>query len=221
MTASDQTNDDLKRAASDSVRAGVDIRERIHDLTLMALRNRRFDRRSMQDVVRAVTGGVAHGAEQSHADLRQGLSEAFRGMDQALKRSAEAGGAALRQLAATGKDLSDSELKQAIATMRQLEDDFLTTASRAAEAANERIRPELRKILHTARETGTETGRIAARTMTDLGQRFSIASIDAAIAGMEVAAEVGSRFAQIASGILGGIADALATPAADKKPPAK
>jgi hypothetical protein len=38
-----------------------------------------------------------------------------------------------------------------------------------------------------------------------------------ALAGMEVAAEVGTRFALIASGILSGIADALATPR-DKKP---
>jgi hypothetical protein len=53
--------------------------------------------------------------------------------------------------------------------------------------------------------------------MTELGQRFTVASIDMTIAGMEAAAEVGTRFAQVASGILGGIADALATPR-DKKP---
>ncbi|MCC6196126.1 MAG: hypothetical protein IT518_16845 [Burkholderiales bacterium] len=219
MTAPSQTHDEVSQAASDSMRAGVDIRQRIHDLTLLALRNRRFDRHGMQEVVRAVTDGVAHGAEQSQADLRQSLSEAFRGMDLALKRSAEAGGTALRQLATTGKDLSDNEIKQALANMKRLEDDFLTTAGRAAEATSERIRPELKKILSSARETGTETGRIAAHTMADLGQRFSVASIDVAIAGMQVAAEVGGRFAQVAGGILSGIADALATKPADKKPP--
>ena len=36
--------------------------------------------------------------------------------------------------------------------------------------------------------------------------------------GWRVAAEVGTRFAQLASGILGGIADALAEPPPDKKP---
>ena len=35
--------DDTKRAASESMRAGVDIRAKIHDVTLLALRNRRFD----------------------------------------------------------------------------------------------------------------------------------------------------------------------------------
>jgi hypothetical protein len=54
--------------------------------------------------------------------------------------------------------------------------------------------------------------------MTDVTQRFSIASLDVRLAGMEVAAEVGTRFAQLAGGILGGIADALAKPRTDKKP---
>jgi uncharacterized protein DUF6781 len=208
--------EEIERAARDSVKSGVDIRSRIHDITLLALRNRRFDRQGMQEVVKAVTKGMANGAEQSQADFRQSLSEAFRGMDHALSRSAEAGGSALRQLAATGKDLSNTEIKQAIAQMKRLQDDFLATAGHAAEATSERIRPELRKILESARTTGTETGRMAAHSTTDLGQRFSVASIDMALAGMEAAAEVGSRFAQVASGILGGIADALATPN-DKK----
>ena len=209
--------EEIERAARESVRSGVDIRARIHDITLLALRNRRFDRHGMQEVVKAVTKGMANGAEQSQADFRQALSEAFRGMDHALTRSAEAGGGALRQLAATSKDLSETELKQAIAQMKRLEDDFLATAGYAAEATSERIRPELRKILDDARATGTETGRIAAHSITELGQRFTVASIDMTIAGMEVAAEVGTRFAQVASGILGGIADALAT-TRDKKP---
>jgi len=209
--------EEIERAARESVKSGVDIRQRIHDLTLLALRNRRFDRHGMQEVVKAVTKGMANGAEQSQADFRQALSEAFRGMDHALTRSAEAGGGALRQLAATGKDLSDTEIKQAVAQMKHLEDDFLATAARAAEATSDRIRPELRKILETARTTGTETGRTAALGMTELGQRFTIASLDMTIAGMEVAAEVGTRFAQVASGILGGIADALAKPR-DEKP---
>ena len=210
--------DDIKQAASESVRAGVDIRARIHDVTLLALKSRRFDRHGMREVVRAVTEGMALGAEDSRADFRQALSEAFRGMDQALTRSAEAGGTALRQLAVTGKDLSDTEIKQALATMKKLEDDFLATAGHAADAAGEKIRPELRRILATARQTGTETGKVAATSMTELSMRFSVASLDVALAGMEVAAEVGTRFAQLAGGILGGIADALAQPRTDKKP---
>ena len=212
------SSDEIRQAASESLRAGVDIRARIHDVTLLALRSRRFDRHSMRDVVRAVTSGMALGAEQSQTDLRKALAEAFRGMDEAVTRSADASRAALRQLVVTGRELSENDVKQALATMKRLEDDFLSTAASAAEAAGEKVRPELRSLLHTARQNGTETGRLAASTLTELTQRFSVASLDLALASVEVATEVGSRFALVASGILGGIADALLEPRKDQQP---
>jgi hypothetical protein len=215
--AAELSRDDIKQAASESVRAGVDIRARIHDVTLLALRNRRFDRRGMQEVIRAVTDGVALGAEDSRADLRKALAEAFRGMDQALTRSAEAGRVALSQLVVTGRDLSDTEIKQALSTMRKLEEDFLTTAGQAAEAASEKVRPELRNVLQAARVSGTETGKMAAATFAELAQRFSIASIDVTLAGLEAATVVGTRFAQLAGGILSAIADVLAEPRPPKR----
>jgi hypothetical protein len=211
------SGDEIKQAASESMRAGIDIRTKIHDVTLLALRNRRFDRRGMQEVVRAVTDGVALGADDSRADLRKALAEAFRGMDQALTRSAEAGRVALSQLVVTGRDLSDTEIRQALATMRKLEEDFLATAGQAAEAASEKVRPELRKVLDAARVSGTETGRMAATTFAELAQRFSIASLDVTLAGLEAATVVGSRFAQLAGGILSAIADVLAEPRPPKR----
>ncbi len=208
----------IKQAASESVREGVDIRARVHDVTLLALKSRRIDRHGMREIVRAVTEGIALGAEQSRGDLRQALSEAFRGLDQALTRSAEAGRAALGQLVATGRDVSDAELKQALATMKKLEDDFLSTAAHAAEAASEKVKPELQRIVDDARHTGTDTGKMVATALTEFTQRFPVASLDIALAGLEVANEVGTRFAKLTSGILGGIADALAGLPSDKKP---
>ncbi len=208
----------FKERASEAVREGADIRARLHDLTLEALRRRRFDRDGIRAAVRTVAEGAALGAERSRADLRQALAEALRGMDEALVRSAEAGRTALTQLAATGRDFSDTELKQALASLRKLEDDFLSTVGHVADAASEKVAPELRRVLHEARTGGTETGRRVSSTMTEFGERFSVVSIDLALAGMAAAAEFGARFAQAAGGVLAGMADALA-----KKPddPAK
>ena len=209
-------NEDIKQAASASLREGVDIRARIRDMTLLALTSGRFDRYSMREVVRAVTEGVALGAEDSRADFRKALAEAFHGMDEALTRSAEAGRAALSQFVAAGKGLSDNEIRQGLQTIKRLEDDFLSTAGTVAEAANEKVRPELSRLVETARVNGTETGKVAAATLTELALRFSAASVDMTLAGMEVAGVVGSRFAQLASGVLGGIGDALAKPPESK-----
>jgi hypothetical protein len=216
------SDDAIRGAASESVREGIDIRERVREVTLLALRNRRFDRHGIRDVVRAVTEGAATGGEKSRADLRFAMAEALAGLDQALRTSAEAGAAALKQLSSTGRSFSDTELKQALANMRRLETDFLDTVGQVADTAGKQVQPQLREALAAARRTGTATGRQVALTMSDFAQRFSLASIDATVAGLDAASEFGTRFAAVASGILSGLAEALrppAPPAAPSSPP--
>jgi hypothetical protein len=215
-TPQDLSGADLRAAASETVRAGTDIRAKVHELTLLALNSQRFDRHGMREVIRAVTEGAATGAEKTTTDMRLAMSEALRGMDQALRTSAEAGHMALKTLAATGKTFSDTEFKAALANLRKLEDDFLNTVGQVADAASMQVQPELREALRSARKSGTETGKQVALTMGDFAQKFSAASADAAIAGLEAAGQFGARFAAVASGVLGALADALRA-SAEKK----
>jgi hypothetical protein len=201
----------LRQAAEEFVRQGVDIRGRVHDLTLAALQSRRFDRDAMRDVFRAVTAGVATGAEGS-PDMRQALADGLKGMDQALARSAEAGASALKQLASSGRNFSETDLKAALANLKRLEDDFVATVSNVADAATAPVQPQLRGALGDLTHAGTETGKQLALAMNELVYRLANFSIDAGIAGLEVAGEVSARFANLASGILTGIADALQKP---------
>ena len=215
-TPQDLSGEGLRAAASETVRGGTDIRAKVHELTLLALNSQRFDRHGMREVIRAVTEGAATGAEKTTTDMRLAMSEALRGMDQALRTSAEAGHMALKTLAATGKTFSDSEFKTALANLRKLEDDLLNTVGQVADAASMQVQPELREALRSARKSGTETGKQVALTMGDFAQKFSAASADAAIAGLEAAGQFGARFAAVASGVLGGLADALRTSAERK-----
>lgn len=219
MTEHRQDSESIKESAREAVRQGTDIRAQVHDLTLLAIEKHSFDRQGVRTVLKAVTEGVAHGAEQRSGNLRDALSEALRGLDQALRTSAEAGQTALKQLTTTGKDFSDTELKQALAHLRKLEEEFFATVGQVADAAGERVKPELRALLATTRRTGTETGKHVASVMNDFAHRASVASLDATIAGIEVAGEVGSRFAALASGILSGLADALRKPPTAESPP--
>ena len=207
---------EIREAAREAMRQGIDIRMRMQEITLRALQSRRFDREGIRQVVRAVTEGTARGAERKHTGMRQAMSEALSGLDQALRTSAEAGGAALKQLTASGRSFSDTELKQALANLRKLEQDFLDTVGQVTKATSENVRPELREALREARRAGTATGRQVAHTMGDFAQKFGAASFEATLTGMETAADFGQRFAMIASGILGGMAEALKTdPKAD------
>lgn len=188
----------IRQAAADSMRHGEDIRRRVHDVTLKALQNRRFDREGIREVVRAVSEGVTRGADAGSSGLRDRLADAFRGMDEALTKSVEAGQQALRQMAATGRGFSDHELKQGVAGLKKIEHDFVETVNQVASSANERLRPELKEALRQTLHAGTETGRQSARLMAEF-----------TLTGIELAGEFSARFVQVASGVLAGMADAL------------
>jgi len=207
----------LEEAAAEAVRQGKDIREKVQELTLGALEGRPFDRHNIREVVRAVTEGAVKGTGHNRAQMRAAMSEMLQGLDQALRVSATAGGVALKELTATGRAFSDNDLKAALASFRKIEDDFLGTVKQVADAANAQVRPELREALREARQAGTATGREVAVTMGDFAQKFTAASFDAALVGLEAAGEFGQRFALVASGVLGGLAQALHGAPKDKK----
>ena len=119
-------------------------------------------------------------------------------MDQALTASVQAGHEALRQMVAAGRGISENEVKQAAAGLRKIEQDFVATVEEVARSANERVRPELTELLRQAAHAGTETGRRSARLVAE----FTLGSL-------ELAGEFGARFAQLAGGVLAGMADAL------------
>lgn len=204
--AEDRKGETLRKSAAEAMKAGEDVARRVRDLTLDALRNRRFDRDGIREVVRAVAEGIAAAAPASGGSLRKAMGQAFRGMDEALTKSVEAGEAALRQMVATGRGISDNEVKQALAGLKKIEEDFIDTVSKVASSANERARPELRALVERATHAGTETGRQAAHLVKEF-----------AFSGVELAGEFSVRFAQMASGVLAGMADALEKSATDRQ----
>ena len=213
----EHSGDSIRQAASDSVSKGDGVRERVRDLTLGALTSRRFDREAIREVVRAITEGVSLGAAGSGAGAQRSVAEAFRGMDQALAKSVQAGQEAIRQLVDAGRGVSQRELQQALAGLQKIEEDFVATVGQVAESASERVRPEMREALGQATRAGTETSRQVAATMTDLTRTFASASAEFTLAGIEIAGEFGARFAQIAGGVLAGMADALDKPSAEMR----
>jgi hypothetical protein len=199
-------DDSLRKSASEAIKAGQDVTRRVRELTIDALRNRRFDREGIREVVRAVTEGMAAAAPASGGSVRKAMGQAFRGMDEALTKSVEAGQSALRQMVATGRNISDNEVKQALAGLKKIEEDFIDTVSKVASSANERARPELRALVERATKVGTDTGRQSAHLMKEF-----------AFTGIELAGQFSVRFAQMASGVLAGMADALEKSAADRQ----
>jgi len=200
------STDSIRKAAADAIKSGGDVARRVQEVTLEALRNRRFDREGIRDVVRAVSEGMAAAAPASGGTVRQVMGQAFRGMDEALTKSVEAGEKALRQLVSTGRGMADHEVKDALAGLKKIEQDFIETVSKVASSANERVRPELRELVERATNLGTETGKQTAKMMAEF-----------TFTGIELAGQFSVRFAQMASGVLAGMADAMEKSAAAKR----
>ena len=187
------TSEQIKKAASESMREGVDIRSKIHDVTLLALRSaplrppRHAGSRARGD--RAAWRWAPRTAGPTCARRWRRRFAAWTRRSRVRRKP---GGAALRQLAVTGKDLSDTEIKQALAHDEEARGRF-PVDRRPRRRGGERARcgRSSSEILDTARKPAPRPARWPRRTMTELTQRFSVASLDVAIAGMEVAAEVG------------------------------
>lgn len=193
------------------------IRERVREMTTQALKQGRVDPEGMREVVRAMSSGTVFDTSPQGEDARQAFAEAIKGLDQALAQSAQAAHSALEQLAARGKDYTDNDLKEALASLRKMQEDYVATANRVAQAATGNLRRELLELaLHTQR-VGADASVRMATVMNELALRMGSSYRAGASSGLEAARTYSTRMALVASGVLAGVADALRDQASGKK----
>jgi len=201
--------EEIRTAARETVAAGRDVRDRVRELTLKALRERKFDFAGMREVTRAMTEGINLGVEKSGRDAREALSEAFSGMDQAMSKAAQAASLAMKELTDKGREFSQTELKQGLDQMRKMETDFLDSVKQVSQAATGSIKGNWQDLLTHAQRAGTDTGRVVADTAREFSARMAGTISESALTGIEAARAFGERFASMASGILAGMSEAL------------
>lgn len=210
------SNEGLEQAARESVAAGEDIRGRIRELTLQALKERKFDFSRFQEALRAMTQGISVGAEQRGHDVKAAVSEAFAGMDQALTKAAQAGTLAMQELVSHSRQFSEGDLKLALDQLQRLERDFLESVREISQKSSGAVRSEWQDLLTHAQRTGTDTGAVVSATARKFAGRMAGTFATATTATLEAALQFGERFAQAASGMLAGMSEALKPE--DKKP---
>lgn len=209
-------SEELKNAAEASM-GGSDIRARVRDITLAAIRDRKFDFNGMREVMTHMAEGISVGAEKRGSDVKEALSAAFAGLDEAFTKSAHATQLALKEMASKGKELNDTELKAALDGLKKMEGDFMSTMSATAERAGGKVKTEMKGILEHATRSGTDTSQIVAKTMSEFSQRMAAVAGETGAASFEAAKKMSDRFVQAASGFLAGMSDALSKPSDSNK----
>src|SRR5215510_435219 len=179
------------------------IRQRVKGLTSQVLQQGRVDPEAVRDVVRAVIGRTPGNAAVIGAEARELFANAVRGLDEALVKSASATHGALQQLASRGKDFTDNDLKEALVSLRKLEEDYVAAANRLVEAMSGNLRREMTELAVHAQNVGVEA---SARVATMMGE---LASGMGATRGLATMRGASVRMALVASGVLAGVADAL------------
>jgi hypothetical protein len=193
-------------SAADAARTMVEeqpIRERVKELTSQVLRQGRVDPEAVRGVVSAVLGQASASTEVSGAKAREFFTDAVKQLDDALVKSASAAHGALQQLASRGQDFTDNDLKEALLSLRKLEEDYVAVANRLAEAMSANLRHEMTELAAHAQNLGVEASVRVASMMGEFANSMGAGS------GLATVRGASARMAMLASGLLAGIADAL------------
>lgn len=205
----DQSLELVKVEAAESVQQDADLRARVRDITLRAIKSRSLDKNELRQVAQAVTEGVSLGLGRRTGEVKHALGEAMGGLDEALGKAAEASHLALRQLVSQGKDFGEHDLKQALDQMKHLEGEFLDTLSKVADSAGGKIRQELKDFVSHTRHAGTDIGARVATTLEEFSNKLNATTSSGKSAASSAARDVGARMADAASGFFAALSDAL------------
>jgi hypothetical protein len=187
------------------------IRQKVKGLTSQVLQQGRVDPDAVRDVFRAVIGRTPGTAAVGDSETRELFAGAVRELDEALLKSASATHGALQKLASRGKDFTDNDLKEALGSLKKLQDDYMAAANRLAEAMSGNVRREMTELVAHAQNVGVEA---SARVATMMGE---LASGIGATSGLATMRGASVRMALLASGMLAGVADALGDQTEAKK----
>jgi hypothetical protein len=186
------------------------IRERARTLVSQLLQRGQIDPEGVKEVIRALTGGAV--SERTPMDDAPGkeFADAVRRLDAALVASAEAAHRALETVAIRGKDVTDNDIKGALASLMKVQKDCLAAVNRLSERANgENLRRELDELAVHAQNVGVEASARASALMSEFASRVAGTYREAAVPSLEAARALSARMALLTSGIIAGIADAL------------
>ena len=191
------------RDAAPPVTEDQAIRQRVKELTSQVLQQGRMDPDAVRDVVRAVIGRTPSEMATSASDARELFAAAVRELDEALMKSAGATHSALQQLALRGKDFTDNDLKEALVSLKKLEEDYVAATNRIAEAMSGNLRRQMTELAAHAQNLGVEASVRVASMMGEFARSMGAGS------GLATVRGASARMAMLASGVLAGIADAL------------
>ena len=205
-----------------SATSSASVQKAVTEATLAALRGRELTLANIRSSLDSVTKAVSMGAAKSPlgADAVEGLlDKAVAGMDAALVKAVQANQTALQQFADRGVDLRESHLKKALDELDKF-DGLLIGAVKKAAAAGPMAAP-WQQAMEKLQAGGSLSGMSAAKTVEEFADQMQTAIRGARSASVRAASVLAESYAAMASGVLVGLSEALATGGVENAAPAK
>ena len=204
-----ETDEMLKKLASEAVRRGEEVRTTVRDLTLRSLQGRDVTLTQIRGALKSVTEGVNLGVASSPVDAERLLADALAGMDDALLKAVEANRSVLQQVTGGSVSFEESKMKKALDELERYEDTMFRTVKQASAGANDKLRQQWSNVLGNLKMHGSDTGERVASTMEEYGSQFQNAMRNSRTAAAKAAHAMSSSYATLVGGALSGMSEAL------------
>jgi len=194
----------------------ADVRDAVRQITLKALSDGQLDTVALRRVMDAVVKGAQHGAANRGEHGRQALSDAIKGLDEALAAAAEATQLALQEAAGRSSEFSRHEIERTLNDLRGLESLFIETLNDAARSATGFAEATLRDLAGHARNSGTAVDQRVTAALAQLGDAIAGTAKTQLETGTQTLRREGALLASMAAGMLAGIAERLQSASRDE-----
>ena len=199
-----QLRDEAAAAASEP-----DLRERVRDLTARALHERKMDFQELREIVGAITSGVGSGLAAHGGEMKERLKQAVSGLDDAVGSAAQKVSYALREAVDQGRTFKDNELKTSLEQLRDLETQFVDALKQTASQSGGKLKEELDTLSEHLKNSGTRTGEQVREALQQMASGVKATTEAGREKLSETASTATDRLAEVASGVLAAVSDAL------------
>jgi len=204
------------RSESDEAAASADIkdlRERVRDITLQALTRQRLDQESIRHVLETVTGGLkdgfTRGFKGSEEELEPRYKEAIAGVDEALKKTVQAARLATEEALGEVREFVDEDLKKSLQSISSLEQDLLESLKKTGAEGSTLIKSVIGRVTDHMKTSGTAVGHETKEAISQIQDLLARVGKQGIANASDSGRKLSDQIAQVASGILSGMADAI------------
>ncbi len=218
MASKQTSSHHTKARAKSTATSGEDIRDRIHDLSVGAFRDRRLKLKDVSKLIHDVLDGAVDGIDAEVPKGRSSvLREVFDGLRDGVHTIASATATTAREVRGRTRQVATKDAPTAASHIRAAHGEFLKAVRNFAGKSTKEVRDELHDLAARAERTAPKVKASTRRVANAADGRLGKLSSEAAQTGGKVARKAARSVALGASGLFGGLAEAIAPPAAPTK----